>query len=105
MNLKLIHEYDEKGNHRLYVDKTIPKDTDWVPYRTPATCRVGARKFLAVTDYYNGSVEFPNSALVYEVKYVEKVDVVVLDYAAYDPHHNVEVAPVREPIFLQKQAD
>ena len=70
--MKYYHEMDAAGRHRLgrskYAANAVNKESDitwgeWAPYSAPA--KLG--QLIAVTDYYEGSVEFPDPTLLYKV--------------------------------------
>lgn len=65
--MKYYHEYDDKGNHRLGTStlKTAAiRWGKWASYKSPAMLG----QYLAVTDYYSGSDEFPNCKVLYRVQ-------------------------------------
>ena len=67
--MKYYHQFDEKGNHRLGTVKyKQPEDRvrwgKWASYSAPAMLG----QYLAVTEYYQGSVEFPNPEVLYRVQ-------------------------------------
>ena len=64
-----IHERDAKGfKHRL-VRKHLNQAYEWAGYETPAIAPSGEkdRWYVAVTDYYKGSPEFPDPKMLYMV--------------------------------------
>jgi len=78
--MRYIHQYGENGKHRLGKTKYNPKSPtnestikwgEWAPWRSPAMLG----HYLAVTEYYRDSQEFPNPKLLYRVQ----VDVWPLD--------------------------
>lgn len=75
--MRAFHEYDGKGNHRIGVSAKVKGDLtkddstkwgDWAPYTAPAVYKWTKARLFAVTDYYNGSVEFPDPKKLYVVK-------------------------------------
>jgi hypothetical protein len=52
--MRVIHEYDNKGNHRIKVISDDNKEAygRWVGYRNIATCK----GFHATTDYFEGTL-------------------------------------------------
>lgn len=71
--MRYIHQLDSEGRHRLgrtkYKANSPTKETqilwgEWVSYREPAMLG----QYLAVTDYYKGSREYPNPDLLYRVQ-------------------------------------
>lgn len=71
--MRYIHQFDEKGNHRLGSTKysrtasgeeTKVKWGDWAPYSSPAMLG----QYLVVTEYFQGSKEFPDPQLLYRVQ-------------------------------------
>ena len=68
--MKYFHQFDDKGNHRLGTSRRVNgKDTavrwsKWFPYTSPA--KLG--QFVAVTDYYKGSMEFPDPTKLYRIQ-------------------------------------
>jgi len=69
--VELIHEYNIKGTqHRLRFDTTGGRSSPWVGYCSPAVIPANGSArpaLLAVTDYYEGSMEFPDPNKVYIV--------------------------------------
>ena len=70
--MKYYHAMDVSGRHRLgrskYAANAANKECDitwgeWAPYSAPA--KLG--QLIVVTDYYEGSVEFPDPTLLYKV--------------------------------------
>jgi len=70
--MKYYHEMAVTGRHRLgrskYAANAVNKESDitwgeWAPYSAPA--KLG--QLIAVTKYYNGSIEFPDPTLLYKV--------------------------------------
>ena len=65
--MKYYHEYDERANHRLGTS-TIKSEKirwgKWTGYTSPAVLG----QYLAVTDYFTGSVEFPDCKVLYRVQ-------------------------------------
>ena len=71
--MRYIHQFDDKGNHRL---GTVKCDSEspttesavrwgrWASYQTPAMLG----QYLAVTEYYQGSCEFPDPKLLYRIQ-------------------------------------
>lgn len=71
--MRYTHQFDAKGNHRLgrtkYDAKSPTKESAvkwgaWASYQTPAMLG----QYLAVTEYYAGSVEFPDPKILYKVQ-------------------------------------
>ena len=71
--MRYIHQFDDKGNHRLGTVKydygsptkeSVVRWGKWASYKTPAMLG----QYLAVTEYYQGSQEFPDSKLLYRVQ-------------------------------------
>lgn len=63
--MKYFHQYDRKGNHRLGrgVEGGMIVWGTWASYTTPA--RLG--NCVAVTEFFQGSAEFPDSRYLYKV--------------------------------------
>jgi hypothetical protein len=70
--MKLEHQIidDSTFKHRLVPKGTALNDTryPWVGYRTPADYHTTKGVFIAVTEYYKGSIEFPNPKKVYWIQ-------------------------------------
>lgn len=49
--IKIIHEFDDYGNHRILVDK---RASEWADYRSLTSLRMGMGHIGATTDYYSG---------------------------------------------------
>lgn len=69
--MKYYHQYDSCGNHRLGTSRYSAKKKDtpikwgkWVPYTHPATLG----QYAAVTEYYDGSVAFPDCKVLYRIQ-------------------------------------
>jgi len=69
--MKYYRQYDEKGNHRLGTTKYKRGEPEgpirwgeWAPYTAPAMLG----QYAAVTDYYTGSAEFPDSKVLYRIQ-------------------------------------
>ena len=69
--MKYYHEIADNGNHRLGTSKYKRGDTTstikwgpWASYTAPAMLG----QYLAVTEYYRGSVEFPDPTVLYRVQ-------------------------------------
>lgn len=71
--MEIFHDY-KNGKHRLvFIDPASVPSTicgEWAPYQVPAILKTRPKSgtpatFAAVTDYYRGSVEFPNPEQVY----------------------------------------
>ena len=74
--MKIVHEYDDKGNHRIGVSRKTPgnlcKDASfqygkWVSYQHPAIFPLRKSKLVICTDFFTGSDEFPYANTVYKV--------------------------------------
>lgn len=64
--MKYYHEYSDKGQHRLGTmacKSTRIKWGKWVGYTEPAMLG----QYVAVTDYYTGSAEFPDCNQLYQI--------------------------------------
>jgi len=62
-----FHEYDERGNHRLGTRKINSEEIrwgKWASYKEPAMLG----QYAAVTDYFTGSVGFPNCDMLYRIQ-------------------------------------
>lgn len=74
--MRYIHQIqpsDDGGKHRLGRTKYDPKSPnkesrviwgEWASYRAPAMLG----QYLAVTEYYSGSSEFPNPKFLYRIQ-------------------------------------
>ena len=71
--MRYIHEIDGTGQHRLgstkYNAKSPVKESpvkwgQWAAYEVPAMLG----QYLAVTEYYRGSAEFPDNNLLYRIQ-------------------------------------
>ena len=71
--MKLVHEIKEDANgflHRLVPEGTDAADRqdNWVGYTVPACFWTTNGIFVAVTDYYKGSREFPDPGKIYWIR-------------------------------------
>ena len=65
--MKYFHQYSDSGNHRLgtsTIKSNKIKWGKWASYETPAMLG----QYAAVTDYYSGSVAFPDCKLLYKIR-------------------------------------
>lgn len=75
--MKFKHEFDANGRHRLGVSHKVKGDLtqdgpyrfgDWASYRSPAVIKLQKTRYVAVSGYYEGSVEFPDPSKVYKIE-------------------------------------
>ena len=71
--MKLVHEIKDDANgflHRLVPEGTdvADKQDSWVGYTAPACFWTTKGVFVAVTEYYRGSHEFPNPDKIYLIR-------------------------------------
>lgn len=63
--MKFIHEYDERGNHRLRLlastHSTVDRQGDWASYTAPATLNFHGSTFVVATAYFAGAEFQPDT--------------------------------------------